>query len=61
MDKVALRQVLSKYLRFSRVSFIAPLRGKGQKIIIIVIFITGLHKKRKDGACVQCSVLVDTQ
>jgi hypothetical protein len=49
VDKVALGQVFLRILRFSLVNFIPPvlLLGKGQKIIviIIVIFITGLHNK----------------
>jgi hypothetical protein len=49
VDKVALGEVLPRVLRFSPVNFHStgsPLLGKGQKIIIIiVIFITGLHKK----------------
>jgi hypothetical protein len=48
VDKVALGQGFPQVLRFSPFGFYstgAPLLGKGQKIIIIVIFITGLHKK----------------
>jgi hypothetical protein len=46
VDKVALGQVFPRVLRFFPVHFIPPvlqLLGKGQKIIIIVIFIIGLH------------------
>jgi hypothetical protein len=46
VDKVVLGQVFLRLLWFSPVDFI-PLLGKGQKIIIIVIFIIGLHKKRQ--------------
>jgi hypothetical protein len=49
VDKVALGQVFLRLLRFFPCQYHstgAPLLGEGQKIIIIiVIFITGLHKK----------------
>jgi hypothetical protein len=46
-DKVALGQVFPRVLRFCHVNSTgAPLLGKRQKIIIIIVtFITGLHKK----------------
>jgi hypothetical protein len=48
VDKVALGQVFSPSPSVFPCQFHstgAPLLGKGQKIIIIVIFIIGLHKK----------------
>jgi hypothetical protein len=48
VDEVALGQVFPRILRFFPSQFHstgAPLLGKGQKIIIIFIFITGLHNK----------------
>jgi hypothetical protein len=48
VGKVALGLVFPRVLRFSPCQFHstgAPLLGKGQKIIIIFIFIIGLHNK----------------
>jgi hypothetical protein len=48
VDKVALGQVFppcSSVFPCQFHSNCAPLLGKGQKIIIIVIFVTGLHNK----------------
>jgi hypothetical protein len=47
VDKVALVQVFPRVLRFPCQfhSTGAPLLGKGQKITIIFIFITGFHNK----------------
>jgi hypothetical protein len=48
VDKVALGQVFPPSTSVSPCRFHstgAPLLGKGQKILIIVTFITGLHKK----------------
>jgi hypothetical protein len=48
VDKVALGQVFLRVLRFSPVSFIPPVlhyTEKLEKVIIILIIITGLHNK----------------
>jgi hypothetical protein len=45
VDKVALRQVFPRVLRFSPVNFIPPVLHYKDKKKILIIFITGLHKK----------------
>jgi hypothetical protein len=45
VDKLAWGQVFSRVLRFLFHSAGAPLLGKGRTIIVIFIFITGLHNK----------------
>jgi hypothetical protein len=51
VDKVTLGQVFLRALRFSPVNFIPPVfhyLENGKKLIIIFIFVTGLHNKPSD-------------